>query len=152
AGRGDLLLSGDSSILRISVKKCPLFPFGPVNGYFCAYIDISYMRRALVLFYFLVFYAVMQLFWWGYLLVNYEPDRKGMIIGEGVFFLLIFFWGALRLKKLFTREHKQQQLHQNFLLSVTLELKSPLASVNLYIQTNLKLDLIRKQPQMFLSN
>src|SRR5690606_9681087 len=152
AGRGDLLLSGDSSILRISVKKCPLFPFGLVNGYFCAYIDISYMIRALVLFYFLVFYAIMQLFWWGYLLVNYEPNRKGMIIGEGIFFLLIFIWGAMRLKKLFSREHKLQQQQQNFLLSVTHELKSPLASVKLYIQTILKRDLDREQQKMFLSN
>jgi len=110
------------------------------------------MKRALVLFYFLVFYAIMQLLWWGYLLVNYEPERKGMIIGEGLFFLLIFIWGALRLKKLFTREHKQQQQQQNFLLSVTHELKSPLASVKLYLQTILKRDLNREQQQMFLSN
>ena len=115
-------------------------------------IDVSNMKRALVLFYFLVFYAVMQLVWWGYLLVSYEPERKGMIIGEGIFFLLIFIWGALRLKKLFSREHKLQQQQQNFLLSVTHELKSPLASVKLYIQTILKRDLDREQQKMFLSN
>ncbi|MBD1425021.1 sensor histidine kinase [Sphingobacterium arenae] len=110
------------------------------------------MKRALVLFYFLVFYAITQLLWWGYLLVNYEPERKGMIIGEGLFFFLIFIWGAMRLKKLFTREHKQQQQQQNFLLSVTHELKSPLASVKLYIQTILKRDLEREQQKVFLSN
>lgn len=110
------------------------------------------MRKALVLFYFLVFYAVMQLLWWGYLLVNYEPERKGMIIGEGLFFLLIFVFGAMRLKKLFSREHKQQQQQQNFLLSVTHELKSPLASVKLYIQTILKRDLDGEQQKVFLSN
>lgn len=110
------------------------------------------MKRALVLFYFLVFYAVTQLFWWGYLLVNYEPERKGMIIGEGIFFLLIFIWGAMRLKKLITGEHKSQQQQQNFLLSVTHELKSPLASVKLYIQTILKRELDREQQKSFLSN
>jgi len=110
------------------------------------------MKRALVLFYFLVFYAITQLLWWGYLLVNYEPERRGMIIGEGLFFLLIFVWGAMRLKKLFSREHKQQQQQQNFLLSVTHELKSPLASVKLYIQTILKRDLDREQQKVFLSN
>lgn len=110
------------------------------------------MRKALVLFYFLVFYAIMQLCWWGYLLVQYEPERKGMIIGEGIFFLLIFIWGALRLKKLFSREHKLQQQQQNFLLAVTHELKSPLASVKLYIQTILKRELEPEQRQMFLSN
>lgn len=110
------------------------------------------MKRALVLFYFLVFYAITQLFWWGYLLVQYEPQRKGMIIGEGLFFLLIFMWGAMRLKKLFSREHKQQQQQQNFLLSVTHELKSPLASVKLYIQTILKRELGPEQQKMFLAN
>lgn len=110
------------------------------------------MKRALVLFYFLVFYAITQLLWWGYLLVNYEPERRGMIIGEGLFFLLIFVWGANRLKKLFSREHKQQQQQQNFLLSVTHELKSPLASVKLYIQTILKRDLEQAQQKVFLSN
>lgn len=110
------------------------------------------MKKALVLFYFLVFYAVMQLGWWGYLLVQYEPERKGMIIGEGVFFLLIFLWGAMQLKKLIAREHKQQQQQQNFLLAVTHELKSPLASVKLYIQTILKRELDREQQKMFLGN
>lgn len=110
------------------------------------------MKRALILFYFLVFYAITQLFWWGYLLVNYEPERKVMIIGEGVFFLLIFIWGVLRLKKLITQEHKNQQQQQNFLLSVTHELKSPLASVKLYIQTILKRDLDQEQQKSFLSN
>lgn len=94
----------------------------------------------------------MQLGWWGYLLVQYEPERKGMIIGEGIFFLLIFSWGAFRLKKLISREHKQQQQQQNFLLAVTHELKSPLASVKLYIQTILKRELDREQQKMFLGN
>src|SRR5690606_1825891 len=110
------------------------------------------MNRALVLFYFLVFYAITQLLWSGYLLVSYEPERKGMIIGEGMLFFLIFICGAMRLKKLFTREHKQQQQRQNFLLSVTHELKSPMASVKLYIQTILKRDLDREQQKVFLSN
>jgi len=110
------------------------------------------MKRALVLFYFLVFYATMQLLWWGYLLVRYEPNRKGMIIGEGLFFLLIFIWGAMRLRHLFSEEHKRQQQQQNFLLAVTHELKSPLAAVKLYLQTILKRDLDRERQRTFLSN
>ncbi|KKX47226.1 hypothetical protein L950_0227675 [Sphingobacterium sp. IITKGP-BTPF85] len=62
------------------------------------------MKKALVLFYFLVFYATSQLIWWGVMLARFQPQRKSMIIGEGIFFLLIFLWGALRLKKLFVRE------------------------------------------------
>ncbi|CDS99530.1 MULTISPECIES: sensor histidine kinase [Sphingobacterium] len=110
------------------------------------------MKKALVLFYFLVFYATSQLIWWGVMLARFQPERKSMIIGEGIFFLLIFLWGALRLKKLFVREQKLQQQQQNFLLAITHELKSPLASVKLYIQTILKRDLDKEQQQVFLTN
>jgi len=110
------------------------------------------MKRALVLFYFLVFYATMQLLWWGYLLVRYEPNRQVMIIGEGLFFLLIFIWGAIRLKKLLSGEQHRQQQQQNFLLAITHELKSPLAAVKLYLQTILKRDLDEERRKMFLGN
>jgi len=110
------------------------------------------MRKTLFLFYFLVFYAISQLIWWGVMLVKYEPQRKSMIIGEGMFFLLIFLWGVLRLKNNFKREHKIHQQQQNFLLAITHELKSPLASVKLYIQTILKRDLDKEQQQVFLRN
>ncbi|PPL00849.1 His Kinase A (phospho-acceptor) domain-containing protein [Parapedobacter indicus] len=110
------------------------------------------MRKPLVLFYFLVFYATAQLVWWGVLLIESQPDRKAMIIGEGIFFMLIFMVGALKLKRAFVREHKIQQQQQNFLLAVTHELKSPLASIKLAIQTILKRDLSKEQRDQFLSN
>jgi len=110
------------------------------------------MRKPLVLFYFLFFYATAQLVWWGVLLIESQPDRKAMIIGEGIFFMLIFMVGALKLKKAFVREHKIQQQQQNFLLAVTHELKSPLASIKLAIQTILKRDLSKEQRDQFLSN
>jgi len=110
------------------------------------------MRKPLVLFYFLVFYATAQLVWWGVMLIESQPDRKAMVIGEGIFFMLIFVVGALKLKRAFVREHKIQQQQQNFLLAVTHELKSPLASIKLAIQTILKRDLSKEQRDQFLSN
>ncbi|SFC31993.1 His Kinase A (phospho-acceptor) domain-containing protein [Parapedobacter composti] len=110
------------------------------------------MRKSLVLFYFLVFYATAQLIWWGVLLVEAQPHRKVMIIGEGLFFMLIFVVGALKLKKAVVREHRIQQQQQNFLLAVTHELKSPLASIKLAVQTILKRDLNKEQREQFLSN
>ncbi len=110
------------------------------------------MRKPIVLFYFLLFYASAQLVWWGVLLIETQPHRKSMIIGEGIFFMVIFLVGALKLKKAFVREHKLQKQQQNFLLAVTHELKSPLASIKLYIQTILKRDLNKEQQEQFLSN
>ncbi|MGH2622610.1 MAG: histidine kinase dimerization/phospho-acceptor domain-containing protein, partial [Sphingobacterium sp.] len=110
------------------------------------------MKKSLVLFYFLIIYAITQLSWWGYILIKFEPDRKGMIVGEGLIFLLIFIWGALRLKRQMKKEHEHNQQQQNFLLAITHELKSPLASVKLYIQTILKRELDREQQKMFLAN
>ena len=110
------------------------------------------MRKPLVLFYFLVFYATAQLVWWGVLLIEAQPHRKAMIIGEGIFFMLIFVVGALRLKRAFVREHKIQKQQQNFLLAVTHELKSPLAAIKLAVQTILKRSLSEEQRNQFLSN
>ncbi|MEH6306075.1 ATP-binding protein [Olivibacter sp. CPCC 100613] len=110
------------------------------------------MRKPLFLFYFLVFYAVAQIVWWGMLLMELEPLRKGMVIGEGFIFMTIFLVGAIKLKRAFVHEHKTHKQQHNFLLSVTHELKSPLASIKLYIQTILKRDLNKEQRDQFLSN
>ncbi|MCW8312704.1 HAMP domain-containing histidine kinase [Sphingobacterium sp. InxBP1] len=110
------------------------------------------MKKALLLFYFLLFYAVMQLIWWGVMFIRFDPSKKNMIIGEGVFFLIIFLWGAWHLKRLVEREQKLLQQQQNFLLAITHELKSPLASVKLYIQTILRRDLDKEQQRTFLRN
>ncbi|NGM63078.1 two-component sensor histidine kinase [Sphingobacterium sp. SGG-5] len=110
------------------------------------------MRRALFWFYLLAFYALCQLIGWGYMFVKYVPDRKGMVIGEGLIFLAIFILAVIKLKNHLGRERYYRQQQQNFLLAVTHELKSPLASVKLYLQTILKRDLDREQQMMFLSN
>lgn len=110
------------------------------------------MRKPLFLFYFLMFYAIAQIFWWGVLLMRIEPMRQGMVIGEGLIFMTVFLLGALKLKKAFEHEHKAHKQQHNFLLSVTHELKSPLASIKLYIQTILKRDLNKEQREQFLAN
>ncbi|HMR18233.1 MAG TPA: ATP-binding protein [Sphingobacterium sp.] len=110
------------------------------------------MKRALFWFYLLAFYALCQLIGWGYMFIKYVPDRKGMIIGEGLIFLAIFVMAVIKLRKHLSRESYYQHQQQNFLLAITHELKSPLASVKLYLQTILKRDLDREQQKMFLGN
>ncbi|OKS87840.1 sensor histidine kinase [Mucilaginibacter polytrichastri] len=93
------------------------------------------MKRPFVIFYALIIYAVAELGWWGYMLVHLQPGRFGMIMGEGSVFVLVFLLGAYNLHASINKERRLQEQKRNFLLSVTHELKSPLASIKLYMET-----------------
>src|ERR1700761_7067353 len=103
------------------------------------------MKRPFVIFYALIIYAVAELIWWGYMLVRLQPQRTAMILGEGSMFILVFTVGAISLHKAIGKERKLQEQKKNFLLSVTHELKSPLASIKLLLQTIQKRDLNKAQ-------
>jgi signal transduction histidine kinase len=103
------------------------------------------MKRPLVIFYALIIYAVAELIWWGYMLVKLQPARTGMIMGEGLTFVVVFTIGALSLHRSVKRERRLQEQKKNFLLSVTHELKSPLASIKLLLQTIQKRSLNKEQ-------
>ncbi|MEO6851683.1 MAG: HAMP domain-containing sensor histidine kinase, partial [Mucilaginibacter sp.] len=108
------------------------------------------MKRPFVIFYALIIYAVSELIWWGYMLVHLQPERTAMIMGEGSMFILVFVFGAISLHKSIKKERKLQEQKKNFLLSVTHELKSPLASIKLLLQTIQKRDLTKAQVQDFI--
>jgi len=108
------------------------------------------MKKPLVIFYAIIIYAVAELVWWGYMLVKMQPERKGMIMSEGMMFGLVLFAGAFYMHKSLARERKLQEQKKNFLLSVTHELKSPLASIKLLLQTIQKRDLTKAQIQDFI--
>jgi signal transduction histidine kinase len=108
------------------------------------------MKRSLVIFYALIIYAVTQLIWWGYQLVNLQHNKLGMILSEGSMFVIVLSFGAYYLHRSINRERKLQEQKKNFLLSVTHELKSPLASIKLLLQTIQKRDLTKAQIQDFI--
>lgn len=108
------------------------------------------MKRPFIIFYALIIYAVAELIWWGYMLVRLQPQRTGMILGEGSMFVIVFLVGAISLHKSIKQERKLHEQKKNFLLSVTHELKSPLASIKLLLQTIQKRDLTRQQIQDFI--
>ncbi|MXV52704.1 GHKL domain-containing protein [Pedobacter sp. HMF7647] len=110
------------------------------------------MKKSLLIFYFLTIYALAELFWWGYLLIKIQPERKAMILGEGSVFVFIFVVGAIQLFKSLKKERRLNEVQRNFLLSVTHELKSPLASIKLYLQTILKRELDPQQQKGFIKN
>jgi signal transduction histidine kinase len=108
------------------------------------------MKRSFVIFYALIIYALAELIWWGYLLIKMMPSSFGMILSEGSIFIVVFFAGAYSLHRSINRERKLQEQKKNFLLSVTHELKSPLASIKILLQTIQKRNLTKEQTLNFI--
>lgn len=108
------------------------------------------MRRkpTTVFVYLLGAYVIVQFMWWGYHLIDLTRSsrmadsiitkRVVMIIGEGSVFLVLLLFGLLKIKSSITKEIKMAQQQHNFMLSVTHELKTPIAANKLYLQTLLK--------------
>ncbi len=64
-----------------------------------------------------------------------EISRQVMIGLEGIFFLLLVGIGAWLIYRTLVKNEKLQFAQQNFLMSVTHELKTPLASMKIYLDT-----------------
>jgi len=127
--------------------------------------------RSLLIFYILVIYVLLQFCWWSYLLFDLNTElynlkstakttvliqnaptsidrlqkKKLMIVGEGFVFLTLLGWGMIQTRKSFKKESQLAQQQKNFLLSVTHELKSPIASVQLLLQTLVKRELSKEK-------
>jgi len=78
--------------------------------------------------------------------------RWMMIAGEGMVFSLLLGFAFLQVRNTFKKESELSAQQKNFLLSVTHELKSPLASVKLTLETLLKRDLDKEKQNKLLSN
>lgn len=78
--------------------------------------------------------------------------QKKMILSEGSFFMIILFFGFLFVRRSLVKELTLSNRQKNFLLSITHELKSPLASIKLVIQTIMKRDLNEEAKKKFLHN
>lgn len=112
-------------------------------------------RRTAIIFYVLSAYVVVQFIWWGFHLIQLTSEireenarigqRIVMIMGEGAVFLLLLVIGIWQIRRSIIKELKLTERQKNFLLSVTHELKTPLAANKLYLQTVLKRDLNKDQ-------
>lgn len=108
-------------------------------------------KQTAIFFYLLGAYVVIQFMWWGYHLIELtkEVDTKKalvskrvfMILSEGSVFFLILILGLWKIRSSIKKELKFSERQNNFLLSVTHELKTPLAANKLYLQTIVKRDL-----------
>tara|TARA_B100000524_G_scaffold89764_1_gene42043 strand:- start:6753 stop:7619 length:867 start_codon:yes stop_codon:yes gene_type:complete len=102
----------------------------------------------------LAFYVLLQFIWWGYQIIDLgaladqtQEDtsrRIIMIIGEGGVFILILMAGFWKIQQSIAKEIQLSQRQNNFMLSITHELKTPLTSIQLALQTlkkrNLKIE------------
>lgn len=131
------------------------------------------------IFIFLLTYITIFIIWWSFLLIDknqryyallenaqtiVESEKKGMsiveekkkqelmIIAEGLTFLLISWAILFRLRKTLFKEVKLANQQRNFLLSITHELKSPIASALLNTQTQIKRNLDSEKRQLLDTN
>jgi len=102
-------------------------------------------RQTGIFFYILGLYVVLQFAWWGFHLIELTEELKTdstdvskrviMIIGEGLVFFSILVFGLWKIRSSIKKELQLSHRQNNFLLSVTHELKTPLAANKLYLQT-----------------
>lgn len=102
-------------------------------------------RQTGIFFYILGLYVVLQFAWWGFHLIELTEELKRdssdvskrviMIIGEGLVFFSILLFGLWKIRSSIKKELQLSERQNNFLLSVTHELKTPLAANKLYLQT-----------------
>jgi K+-sensing histidine kinase KdpD len=74
-----------------------------------------------------------------------------MIAGEGTVFALILGLGIYRTRSTFKKEFELSKQQKNFMLSITHELKSPIASARLQIETLLKRQLPKDKQEIVLN-
>ena len=108
-------------------------------------------RPNAILFYILGIYALVQFIWWGYHLIELTEELKReptevskrviMIMGEGFVFFMILIAGLWKIRRTMRKELELTRQQNNFMLSVTHELKTPLAATKLYLQTLQKREL-----------
>jgi len=109
------------------------------------------LKNPIFLIYLLVIYVTLQFGWWLYLIFSLyttiytEHDilehKKWMLFGEGSVFFLILILGILSILRAFKSENELARQQENFVLSVTHELKTPISSVKLFLQTLKKREL-----------
>lgn len=116
-------------------------------------------KPTIVFVYLLGTYVLLQFLWWGYHMIdltqelnakNASNKRVFMIIGEGSVFLILLLFGLWKIKNSVKKEIQIARQQQNFMLSVTHELKTPLASVKLYLQTIQKHNLSEEKQAEFI--
>ena len=83
---------------------------------------------------------------------NTLNKRIRMIVAEGVVFVLLLILGIVKIRRSILHEIALNKQQSNFLLSITHELKSPLTSIKLHLQTILKRELPEEEFKKLTNN
>ncbi len=81
-----------------------------------------------------------------------RQNRNIMFLGEGLVFMLLLLWGFVIIYRSYKEKDKLNRLQANFIMSVTHELKTPLASAKLMLQTLIKRKLDESQQNKLVDN
>ncbi len=81
-----------------------------------------------------------------------QQNRNFMFLGEGLVFMLLLLWGFVIIYRSYKEKDKLNRLQANFIMSVTHELKTPLASAKLMLQTLIKRKLDESQQNKLVDN
>lgn len=135
-------------------------------------------KRTKWLFIILVIYIFFQFFWWAYLIYNLNAEiislklkcnpisitnnqqhvsallkkKIGMVVGEGSIFFLLLSIGIYQIYKSIIKQNQLAQQQTNFMLSVTHELKTPITSTRLQLETLLKRELTPEKKEKIIKN
>lgn len=132
-------------------------------------------KRTKIIFTLLAVYVLFQLVWWTFHLVDLHgqlfemesqlaiTDAQGevlhryskkvtMIVGEGVVFIALLALGIWRIRQNLKKEELLQRQEKNFILAITHELKTPVASIRLLLDTMKKRVLPREKQVEFLDD
>ncbi|MDP4953101.1 MAG: hypothetical protein NWQ53_05615, partial [Flavobacteriales bacterium] len=128
--------------------------------------DLGKYKRTKIIFFLLAVYVIFQLLWWVFHLVDLhgkqfdmelklaETDDTGevlhryskkvtMIVGEGAVFIMLLVLGIWRIRRNLKKEELLASQEKNFILAITHELKTPVASIRLFLDTLKKRELPR---------
>ena len=134
------------------------FYFKDIIPYFCKKTDKVISKKtnkSLVILFILFGYVFLQLMWWAYHIIalnklvnsdeNIVHSKTMMIAGEAAVFIILLFVGVYFIRRSILKELALVHEKKNFSLSVTHELKTPIASTKLFVETLINRDLPREK-------